>query len=81
MSTCHLGLSWLLKPHSFSGFSTKTFGNFGMTITGDVLKYGVTDHELDAITAAIVGRLYLKNKTISIGKKEEGLTPARALEA
>jgi hypothetical protein len=52
-----------------------------MTITGDVLKYGVTDHELDAITAAIVGRLYLKNKTISIGKKEEGLTPARALEA
>jgi predicted nuclease with RNAse H fold len=42
-------------------------------ITGDVLKYGVTDHELDAITSAIVGKLHLEGKTLSIGKKEEGL--------
>lgn len=42
-------------------------------ITGDVLKYKVTDHELDAITSAIVGKLFLEGKTISIGKEEEGL--------
>lgn len=42
-------------------------------VTGDVLKYGITDHELDAITSAIVGRLFLEGKTLSIGKDSEGL--------
>lgn len=42
-------------------------------VTGDVLKYGITDHELDAITSAIVGKLFIEGKTISIGKIEEGL--------
>jgi len=42
-------------------------------ITGDVTKYGVTDHELDAITSAIVGKLYLEGKTIALGNEKEGL--------
>ena len=42
-------------------------------ITGDVTKYGITDHELDAITSAIVGKLYLEGKTACIGKEAEGL--------
>lgn len=41
-------------------------------IAGDVTKYGITDHELDAITSAIVGKLYLEGKTISLGNKKEG---------
>jgi predicted nuclease with RNAse H fold len=31
----------------------------------------ITDHELDAITSALVGKLYLEGKTTSLGKKEE----------
>lgn len=42
-------------------------------ITGDVNKVSITDHELDAITSAIVGKLYLEDKTVCIGKEEEGL--------
>ena len=42
-------------------------------IRGDVLKNRITDHELDAITSAIVGKMYLAGETVSIGKKEEGL--------
>lgn len=41
-------------------------------ITGDINKLKITDHELDAITSAIVGKLFLENKTVCIGKEEEG---------
>lgn len=42
-------------------------------VTGDVMKRDITDHELDAITSAIVGKMYLVGETISIGNKNEGL--------
>lgn len=45
--------------------------NYG--ITGDVTNPDITDHELDAITSAIVGKLYLVGNTLSIGDKNEGL--------
>lgn len=39
---------------------------------GDVVtKKKVSDHELDAITSALVGQLYKKGKTIALGIKEE----------
>jgi len=49
-------------------------------ITGDVEKSGITNHELDAITSAIVGLMYLLGETISIGNRNEGLMviPKRA---
>ena len=37
----------------------------------DVKNEKITDHELDAITSALVGDLYLKGKTIALGIKEE----------
>lgn len=42
-------------------------------IRGDVLKNRITDHELDAITSAIVGKMYLAGETVSIGNESEGL--------
>jgi len=42
-------------------------------IRGDVNKERITDHELDAITSALVGKLYLEGKTVSIGDPEEVL--------
>lgn len=42
-------------------------------IRGDVNKEYITDHELDAITSALVGKLYLEGKTVSIGDPEEVL--------
>lgn len=38
---------------------------------GDVKKKDITDHELDAITSAFVGKLYKEGKTIAFGLKEE----------
>jgi predicted nuclease with RNAse H fold len=39
---------------------------------GDILsKKRISDHELDAITSALVGQLYKKSKTIALGIKEE----------
>ena len=42
-------------------------------IRGDLNKEHITDHELDAITSALVGKLYLEDKTVSIGDPEEVL--------
>jgi len=38
---------------------------------GDVKKEKITDHELDAITSALVGRFYLEKKHVAIGDPEE----------
>lgn len=35
------------------------------------IKKEITEHELDAITCALVGKLYLEGKYLAIGKKEE----------
>lgn len=39
--------------------------------TGDVNKKNVTDDELDAITSALVGKLYLENNYMGIGTPDE----------
>lgn len=59
-------------PRKGKGLTALQNGLVKYGITGDVLKYKVTDHELDAITSAIVGKLFLEGKTISIGKMDEG---------
>jgi len=38
---------------------------------GDVNKKGITDHELDAITSALVGKMYLEGNYLAIGDPEE----------
>jgi predicted nuclease with RNAse H fold len=40
---------------------------------GDVNKKEITDDELDAITSALVGKLFLENNYLAIGDPEEGL--------
>ncbi|MEM5766304.1 MAG: DUF429 domain-containing protein [Candidatus Aenigmatarchaeota archaeon] len=40
---------------------------------GDVEKNKITDDELDAITSALVGKLFLENNYLAIGDPEEGL--------
>ncbi|MDA4121734.1 MAG: DUF429 domain-containing protein [Thaumarchaeota archaeon] len=41
-------------------------------VTGDVFKQDVSDHELDAICCAIVGKMYLEGDYTAIGVEEEG---------
>jgi len=41
-------------------------------IKGDVTKPNITNHELDAITSAIVGKLYLQGETVALGTYKEG---------
>lgn len=41
-------------------------------IAGDVFKPKISDHELDAITCCIVGKLYREGKTVSLGNEKEG---------
>lgn len=38
---------------------------------GDVFKKEITDHELDAITSALVGKMYLDGNYLAIGDPEE----------
>ena len=37
------------------------------------IKEKKSQHELDAIVSALIGKLYLKNKTIAVGNKKEGV--------
>jgi predicted nuclease with RNAse H fold len=43
-----------------------------MGLKGDIETRPLTAHEIDAVTAALTGCLYIKNKTESIGDAEEG---------
>jgi predicted nuclease with RNAse H fold len=40
---------------------------------GDVEKEKITDHELDAICSALVGKMYLEDDYLAIGDPKEGL--------
>ena len=42
-------------------------------IRGDISKEGITDDELDAVTSAIVGKLYLDGNYRAIGDPDEGV--------
>ena len=43
-----------------------------MGLEGDLKTRALTPHEIDAVTAALTGHLYLQGKTELIGDKEEG---------
>jgi hypothetical protein len=59
-------------PRKGKGLKALQEGLVKYGITGDVTKYGITDHELDAITSAIVGKMYLSGDFIALGRKAEG---------
>jgi len=42
-------------------------------IKGDVNKEVITDHELDAVASALVGKLYLEGRAVEIGDPQEAL--------
>ncbi len=42
-------------------------------ITGDLLQKELSGDELDAITCALVGKLFLEGNYLAIGDPEEGL--------
>lgn len=42
-------------------------------VKGDIKKEKITDDELDAITSALIGKLFLENNYIAIGDPKEGL--------
>jgi len=42
-------------------------------IKGDINKKKITEHELDAILSALVGKLYLEGKAVEIGDPDEAL--------
>jgi len=42
-------------------------------IKGDINKKNITEHELDAILSALVGKLYLEGKAVEIGDPDEAL--------
>ncbi len=44
------------------------------------LQEELTNHELDAVTCALVGRLFLEGKSITYGPKEDGIVMPRATE-
>jgi hypothetical protein len=41
-------------------------------IRGDISRKSISPHELDAITCALVGRLYLENEYLATGEPDEG---------
>ena len=43
----------------------------GLDIGGDIDKLEITDHELDAVTCALVAKLYEEGKTMSLGDPRE----------
>lgn len=60
-----LSLPVKAKPHKLR----QAFVEYG--IRGDVEKAEITLHELDALTCALVAKLFLEEKTISIGDPSE----------
>lgn len=60
-------------PRKQKGLEALRESLIGYGITGDVTKVRITDHELDAITSAIVGKLYVDGTYTAIGDPGEGL--------
>lgn len=57
-------------PRKGSSLNALRKGLIEYGITG-IKEQDITDHELDAITSALVGVLFLEGKTTSLGEKEE----------
>jgi predicted nuclease with RNAse H fold len=58
-------------PRKQKGVEKLRKGLIDYGITGDVNKKDITDHELDAITSAIVGKMYVEGNYTAIGDPEE----------
>jgi hypothetical protein len=60
-------------PRKQKGLEKLRKGLIKYGFRGDVRKEKITDDELDAITSALVGKLFLENNYMAIGNPEEGL--------
>jgi uncharacterized protein len=60
-------------PRKQKGLDALTAALRGYGIEGDIDKPGITGDELDAITCAILGRMYLDDDYLAIGDASEGL--------
>lgn len=58
-------------PRKKKGLEELRRGLIGYGIKGAFAERKVSDHELDAITSALVGKMFLQGKTISLGLKSE----------
>lgn len=58
-------------PRKQKGLGKLTFGLKNLGIKG--LKKGMSDHELDAVTCALVGKLFLEGKTETFGDPTNGI--------
>jgi predicted nuclease with RNAse H fold len=58
-------------PRKKDGIEKLRNGLIKLGIKGDILKSKITDHELDAITSALVGKMYLEGNFIAIGNSDE----------
>jgi predicted nuclease with RNAse H fold len=65
-------------PRKQKGLGKLKSGLEKLGITG--LKDKLTDHELDAATCALVGKLFLEGKSITYGPKEDGIVMPRTIE-
>jgi predicted nuclease with RNAse H fold len=60
-------------PRKQRGIENLRTGLIDFGVRGDVTKREITDHELDAITSALVGKMYFDGDYRAIGDPEEGL--------
>ncbi|MEM3061031.1 MAG: DUF429 domain-containing protein, partial [Candidatus Bathyarchaeia archaeon] len=58
-------------PRKKYGIERLRDGLIKFGIRGDVLNAKITDHELDAITSALVGKMFLEGNFIAIGDPSE----------
>lgn len=66
-------------PRKQKGLDKLTAGLEALGITG--LKDGLSDHELDAVTCAYVGKLFLEGKAVVYGRPGDGIImPAEPIE-
>jgi predicted nuclease with RNAse H fold len=61
----------LCIPRKQRGLDKLRVGLGSLGITG--LKDGLSDHELDAVTCAFVGKLHLENRSVTYGVPERGI--------
>jgi len=58
-------------PRKNAGIEKLRIGLIKLGIKGDIQKANITHHELDAITSALVGKMYLDGNFIAIGDPNE----------
>jgi predicted nuclease with RNAse H fold len=58
-------------PRKHQGLDRLRAGLEGLGLKG--LRDGMSDHELDAVTCAYVGELFLESKSVTFGSSEAGI--------